>query len=219
MTGTQHRRPDERHGRHLGLVPGRLHAVVVHRAAGAICGTSHANIGGASHGRLRRASRAVPVLRRRRRTRTTCRRRRSTTSASAIRPGRPRPRPSTTSTTCRGSSTRSQNGNMPQVSFLKAPEYEDGHAGYSDPLDEQQFLVNTINADRAVPGLVEHGDRDRLRRLRRLVRPPDGPDHPQSQDATDALNGPGKCGSGTTPPAQNDRCGVGPRTPLLVISP
>ncbi len=27
--------------------------------------------------------------------------------------------------------------NMPAVSYLKAPAYEDGHAGYSDPLDEQ----------------------------------------------------------------------------------
>src|SRR6266852_4693580 len=36
-------------------------------------------------------------------------------------------------------------GNFPAVSFLKAPAYQDGHAGYSDPLDEQTFLVNTIN--------------------------------------------------------------------------
>ena len=28
---------------------------------------------------------------------------------------------------------------MPAVSFLKAPGYQDGHAGYSDPLDEQAF--------------------------------------------------------------------------------
>ncbi|GAA4139114.1 alkaline phosphatase family protein [Leifsonia shinshuensis] len=36
--------------------------------------------------------------------------------------------------------------NLPAVSFLKAPEAQDGHAGYSDPLDEQKFLVNEINA-------------------------------------------------------------------------
>ena len=36
-------------------------------------------------------------------------------------------------------------GNMPAVSFLKASEYQDGHPGYSDPLDEQQFVVSTIN--------------------------------------------------------------------------
>ena len=37
-------------------------------------------------------------------------------------------------------------GDMPAVSFLKAPAYADGHPGYSDPLDEQTFVVNTINA-------------------------------------------------------------------------
>jgi phospholipase C len=36
-------------------------------------------------------------------------------------------------------------GNMPAVSFLKAPRVQDGHAGYSDPIDEQAFLVNTTN--------------------------------------------------------------------------
>ena len=34
---------------------------------------------------------------------------------------------------------------MPQVSFLKPPAYQNGHAGNSDPLDEQKFLVDTIN--------------------------------------------------------------------------
>ena len=28
-------------------------------------------------------------------------------------------------------------GNFPAVSYIKAPAYQDGHAGYSDPLDEQ----------------------------------------------------------------------------------
>ena len=36
--------------------------------------------------------------------------------------------------------------NLPAVSFLKAPNYQDGHAGYSDPLDEQHFIVKEINA-------------------------------------------------------------------------
>ncbi|HUE31951.1 MAG TPA: alkaline phosphatase family protein, partial [Mycobacterium sp.] len=31
-------------------------------------------------------------------------------------------------------------GQLPAVSFLKPPAYQNGHAGYSDPLDEQQFL-------------------------------------------------------------------------------
>jgi phospholipase C len=36
-------------------------------------------------------------------------------------------------------------GNFPAVSFLKAPGYQDGHAGYSDPLDEQAFVTQVIN--------------------------------------------------------------------------
>jgi len=49
-------------------------------------------------------------------------------------------------------------GNLPAVSFLKAQAFQDGHAGYSDPLDEQTFLVNTINflentAATALPGV------------------------------------------------------------------
>jgi phospholipase C len=36
-------------------------------------------------------------------------------------------------------------GNMPQVSFLKAPAALNGHPGNSDPLDEQKFLVEQIN--------------------------------------------------------------------------
>ncbi|MDE4953398.1 phospholipase, partial [Francisella tularensis subsp. holarctica] len=35
--------------------------------------------------------------------------------------------------------------NMPAVSYLKAPGYQDCHGGYSNPLDEQEWLVNTIN--------------------------------------------------------------------------
>ena len=37
-------------------------------------------------------------------------------------------------------------GNLPAVSFLKASRYQDAHAANSDPLDEQTFVVNTINA-------------------------------------------------------------------------
>ena len=32
-------------------------------------------------------------------------------------------------------------GNLPAVSFLKAPAYQNGHPGNSNPLDEQEFLV------------------------------------------------------------------------------
>ena len=49
--------------------------------------------------------------------------------------------------------TAVQAGNFPAVSFLKAPGYQDAHAGYSDPLDEQAFVVKTINFLQQQPGL------------------------------------------------------------------
>lgn len=36
-------------------------------------------------------------------------------------------------------------GNFPAVSFLKAPAYQDGHSGYSNPLDEQAFVTHIVN--------------------------------------------------------------------------
>ncbi len=37
-------------------------------------------------------------------------------------------------------------GNLPAVSYLKAARYQDAHPGNSDPLLEQVFLVNVLNA-------------------------------------------------------------------------
>jgi len=112
-----------------------------------------------------------------------------------------------------------EHGNLPQVSFVKAPAYQDAHAGYSDPLDEQRFLVDTINqiekssywAHTAIILTYDDSDGWYDHVLGPIVRP--------SEDTPDELDGPGKCGSSATPPAQNDRCGVGPRLPMLVISP
>jgi phospholipase C len=42
-------------------------------------------------------------------------------------------------------------GRMPAVSFLRAPSYQQGHPGYSDPLDEQHFLIDTINRLQELP--------------------------------------------------------------------
>ena len=42
-------------------------------------------------------------------------------------------------------------GNFPAVSYLKSAAYRDGHAGYSDPLDEQAFLVQVINTIQQSP--------------------------------------------------------------------
>jgi phospholipase C len=110
-------------------------------------------------------------------------------------------------------------GNLPAVSYLKAAAYQDGHAGYSDPLDEQTFLVNTINTLMRSPFwsstaiIVAYDDSDGF--YDHVM----GPIVNQSSDlANDFLTGTGSCGSGVGVPYQ-DRCGYGPRQPLLVISP
>jgi len=119
---------------------------------------------------------------------------------------------------------------LPAVSFLKAPGYQDGHAAYSDPLDEQQFIVNEINNLQHTPDwsstavVVAYDDSDGFYdhvysgvhnpSNTATVATPPGPQ--------DFLSGTGLCGdtTKTTPLAgQNGRCGYGPRLPLLVISP
>jgi phospholipase C len=42
-------------------------------------------------------------------------------------------------------------GNFPSVSYIKLKAFQDGHAGYSDPLDEQEGLVKLINYLQAQP--------------------------------------------------------------------
>jgi phospholipase C len=112
-------------------------------------------------------------------------------------------------------------GNMPAVSFLKAPAYQDGHARYSDPLDEQTFLVNTINAlektaaweNTAVVIAYDDSDGWYDHQMSPIVN--------QSNDPTvDALTGT-SCGTKAANVLGGylDRCGYGPRQPLLVISP
>ncbi|MCD2174000.1 phospholipase C [Rhizobium sp. C4] len=118
-----------------------------------------------------------------------------------------------------------KNGNLPAVTFLKAPGYQDGHAGYSNPIDEQTFLVNTINElqkskdwnDTAI--VIAYDDSDGwYDHAMKIVNPSDIP-----VKGYDVLNGPA-CGTGTPlagidgKPAQG-RCGYGTRQPLLVISP
>jgi phospholipase C len=112
-------------------------------------------------------------------------------------------------------------GNLPAVSYLKAAAYQDGHAGYSDPIDEQHFLVNTINQlqqskywrDTAVVIAYDDSDGWYDHQASTIVNPSQDP-------ANDALTSPGVCGSQATPlQGLQDRCGFGPRLPLLVISP
>jgi phospholipase C len=107
-------------------------------------------------------------------------------------------------------------GNMPAVSFLKAAEYQDGHPGYSDPTDEQHFIVNTVNEiekskywdSTAIvityddsDGWYDHQDSPRVNGSNTTA------------DAAVCTSTPVRLGSFP------DRCGYGPRVPLVVISP
>jgi phospholipase C len=108
---------------------------------------------------------------------------------------------------------------LPAVSFLKAPGYQDGHAGYSDPLDEQKFIVDTINALQKTPDwnstavIISYDDSDGW-----YDHAFSGVTNP-SASVADALTGTGACGTGTPLAGEQGRCGYGPRLPLLVISP
>ena len=50
-----------------------------------------------------------------------------------------------TNTTFPTSGYAANAGNLPAVSFIKAPPYQDGNAGYSNPLVDQQFAADFIN--------------------------------------------------------------------------
>jgi phospholipase C len=112
--------------------------------------------------------------------------------------------------------TTLHDGNMPAVSFLKAAEYQDGHPGYSDPLDEQTFLVNTIN----------QVEQSKFWKSTAIVITYDDSDGWYDHQAPVIVNGSHTsadtaiCSSapmvlGSYP----DRCGFSQRLPMLVISP
>ena len=103
-------------------------------------------------------------------------------------------------------------GNLPAVSFLKAPAYQNGHPGNSNPLDEQEFLVSTLNRLQQMPEwqsmavIIAADDSDGWYDH---VMPPivNRSNTPLDFMCGDKSDGPGA------------RCGYGPRLPLLVISP
>ncbi|MEU1659662.1 alkaline phosphatase family protein [Streptomyces griseofuscus] len=115
-------------------------------------------------------------------------------------------------------------GHLPSVSFLKAGEYQDGHAGYSDPIDEQHFLVNEINAIQSSPQwkstaiVVAYDDSDGWYD-HAFVAPRNGStdtsvgSNGKATDSPACQKGPKAAGG------YADRCGPGTRQPLLVISP
>jgi phospholipase C len=120
-------------------------------------------------------------------------------------------------------------GNLPAVSFLKASRYQDAHAANSDPLDEQTFVVNTVNAIEkssfwsSTAIIVAYDDSDGW--YDHVFNPVNG-----SATTADFLNGTGVCisaaASASALPGVNaatlhaqGRCGYGPRQPFLIISP
>jgi phospholipase C len=117
--------------------------------------------------------------------------------------------------------TAADAGRLPAVSFLKAPGYQDGHAGYSTPLDEQTFLVDSINHLQQLPSwkstaiVIAYDDSDGWydHLMAPLVH--------ESQTHLDALTRTNQCGADPkkVPSGQQARCGLGPRQPLLLLSP
>ncbi|MGV8985152.1 MAG: phospholipase C [Cypionkella sp.] len=116
-------------------------------------------------------------------------------------------------------------GNLPEVSFLKTAAYQDGHAGYSDPLDEQEFVVKAVNSLQASPFwkdtaiIIAYDDSDGwYDHAHAIVNPSNIP-----VKGYDVLSG-DTCGTGTPlagvfgQPVQG-RCGYGTRMPFLVLSP
>ncbi len=118
-------------------------------------------------------------------------------------------------------------GSLPAVSFVKAPAFQDGHAGYSDPLDEQTFLVTLINLLQEQPSwsstaiVIMYDDSDGWYDHQM------GPIVNQSTGSADALSGTNACGNASNSLPGIDpgnlhalgRCGYGPRMPLVVVSP
>lgn len=105
---------------------------------------------------------------------------------------------------------------LPAVSFLKAPSYQDGHAGYSDPIDEQKFVTSTINKLQRSPEwkstavVLAYDDSDGWY------------DHvaPRiTNGSTDAATDQPLCTSVKAMGGYQDRCGPSQRLPMLVVSP
>ncbi|MET3721772.1 MULTISPECIES: alkaline phosphatase family protein [unclassified Arthrobacter] len=120
---------------------------------------------------------------------------------------------------------------MPAVSFLKAGMSQDGHAAYSDPIDEQKFITNTVNQiqnsknweNTAV--VLAYDDSDgwydhvaaQVKNSSNTAQNADKKNPSTVDDAAWCQNAAAK----GVPMAGGyaDRCGPGPRQPLVVISP
>jgi phospholipase C len=139
-------------------------------------------------------------------------------------------------------------GNLPSVTYLKAPKFQNAHPGNSDPLDEQNFVVSVVNTLQgtefweSTAVIVAYDDSDGWYDHANHVI------NPSFNSNVDALEGTGVCkplqGRSPALPVSfapdhdrdrspvfqtplpgingkpvNGRCGYGARMPLLVISP
>jgi phospholipase C len=109
------------------------------------------------------------------------------------------------------------NGTLPAVSFISPPSYENGHGGYSDPLDQQRFLADTVNSivqstswpHTAIAVVFPNSDGWYDHQASTIING----SNDSTLDTTMCENATIVLGSA------NDRCGYGPRVPLLVLSP
>jgi phospholipase C len=112
-----------------------------------------------------------------------------------------------------------EHGVVPSVCFFKAPAYQDGHGGYSNPHLEQQFLVSTINKLQKLPQwkdmaiIIAYDDSGGWYDHEPLPLIND------SQISADAYTSSGACGNSTPWGGYQGRPAYGLRVPFIIISP
>jgi phospholipase C len=110
-----------------------------------------------------------------------------------------------------------KDGNLPSVSYLKGTTEESGHPGESGPLDEQTFIVNTVNQI----------EQSKYWSSTAIVITYDDSDGWYDHVAPNLLNGSDNSTIDTamceataiTVGSGNGRCGYSQRLPMVVISP
>ena len=115
-------------------------------------------------------------------------------------------------------------GNLPAVSFLKAPQYQTGHPGYSDPIADQRFLESVIDSrlqnspqwrDGSTAIIIAYDDSggwyDHV--MPPIISQSNDPKYDSLVGST------GLCGHAPSEQIYQDRCGYGARLPMLVLSP
>jgi phospholipase C len=106
---------------------------------------------------------------------------------------------------------------LPAVSYIKPPAYENAHPGNSDPLEEQQFLVNEINAIEkskywsSTAIVITYDDSDGWY---------DSATNPTINGSDTSLDTSANCAKVSDKVSKAEAaCGLGDRLPMIVISP